>query len=77
MYKNSLTLITCDALCKALLISALVAFSLVSCKEIKKEEVDLDLFAVENFAASIPNSFNNYESYRVKNKFSPVLFSWR
>lgn len=77
MYKNSLTLITSDPVYKALLISALVAFSFGSCKEVKKAEVDLDLFAVEDFAASIQNSFNTYEPYSIKNIFSPVLFSWR
>jgi len=74
MYKNSLTLITSDPVYKALLISALVAFSFRSCKEIKKAEVDFDF---EDFAASIQNSLNTYEPYSIKNIFSPVLFSWR
>jgi hypothetical protein len=77
MYKNSLTLITSDPVYKALLISALVAFSFRSCKEIKKAEVDFDLFDFEDFAASIQNSFNTYEPHSIKNIFSPVLFSWR
>lgn len=49
----------------------------MGCKEIKKAEVDLELFEAEDLAWTIENSFNTYSSDTLRNLFSPALFARR
>ncbi|WP_438969543.1 hypothetical protein [Nonlabens sp.] len=55
----------------------MTAFSLISCKETEKAQVDMELFEAEDLAMSIEKSFNTYSTDSLTDLFSPALFARR
>ncbi|QJP35784.1 hypothetical protein F0365_15935 [Nonlabens sp. Ci31] len=77
MHKNHFPSISQFAISKVFLVIVFTVFSLVSCKEIKKAEIDLELFEAEDLALAIENSLNSYSSDSLRGLFSPALFARR